>query len=846
MKKNHLFLLFAFGFLSTGLYAALSTHSFTDKADRGSHPSTITYGSGRLIFNLSAISGATVYRAIFGVPRKYASGGGYPSSLYATAKTILISKAGDTLQIMGPRYMSFDATQAVQEALATSDRCTLTVASGPGFYSYGGMATLDVTCNLAADSALAQADSAFARFENGDVMITYKEVDPPFTSESITCDQYNAYYSAHFSRSNDNADWNGGVQKIRYRIYRSTEPLISENALANAELVDEITPLSCWDASYYGSGNCTGTKTVPLYPVDSLQLASPSIGIYVDRYKGNGSQTLYYFVSHTVDGAEDFSTLTEGVNATNSVEASTGTGMVVLREVQSNVTFQYKENATLNYYVKWECPPNCNTPSKPLDYLVAVPPNVIAKPMAQVSLHCWGGSINSCYCGWFRENEGGLLISTNQYPYDWWTAYHENSGTFKPFTEGTVQPYTEIRYLSFIFDFAVPSYNIDPERIMVAGISMGGAGASLWGLRSGHIFSNIYSWVGVHIPKESPTFTGSFAGSYGDTSWHCKYSNEGLERFGYPVIHPADNVDVWDYWDNTKWLSANIATETPWMSHSNGTNDNGIGWPQAWKNAQSLVSSKRGFNFHWGVQGHSTTVSYITINYQKNKSYPAITRGSLDDSLGSTPWAHDSTGDINPYIRWDPATIVDESDRWEMAVWLDAGASQATETADITPRRLQQLMHGAGSTYTWEFDEGATVVSSGAATADANGFITITGLTLSKTHRTLKINCDNCIMGASRVDAGKGKTSISVAPNPFNPVTNIIITDYGLQITNPALKIFNIRGDLVADLTDLIRNSKSVGRNSIPWDAGKHPSGIYLVKFTNGTKTLIQRMALVR
>ncbi|OGJ90031.1 MAG: hypothetical protein A2268_12685 [Candidatus Raymondbacteria bacterium RifOxyA12_full_50_37] len=843
MNKNSLFILCALGLFCTGLHAALSTHSFTDRADRGSHPSTITYGGGQMVFNLSAINGATVYRAIFGPPRNYPSGGSYPTSLHALSKTILISKAGDTLQIMGPRYMTFDMTLAVQQALAAGTRCTLIVASGPGFYSYGGMATLDVMCNLSADSALEQVDSALARFKDGDAMITFKEVDPPFTTTAVTMSEFTTYTNAH-----NPEDRLGDVQKIRYRIYRSTQPLTSENALATADLIDEIAPLSCWDSRYFGQDGAAiyPSNIVPQYPVDDLVIASPGTGIYMDRYKGSGSETLYYFVSHCVDGAEDFSSLIQNGNATGSVAATPGPecGWIIKREVRTDVTFAYVAHTTLNYYVRWECPPYYRTPSHAMDYLIAVPPNAPVNPHAMVGLHCWSGTVNTGWINWNDGANGQILISTNDEPYDWWTASHENMGTFKPYTEGTVQPYTEARILSFLFDFAVPTFSINTDRIMTQGGSMGGSGASLWGIRSGHIFSNIAGLVGVHIPSKSPTYANSFAGSYGDSSWHCIYSNAALERFGYPVIHPSDNVSVWDYWDNTKWLASNPTVETPWETFTNGVLDGGIGWPQAWEYTKALISHKRGFNFHWGQGGHSQGMGGFANGnqFKKSQSYPAFTNGSLDQSLGNAPGEEDLEGDINLYVMWNLATVVDEPSQWEMTMWLNSSAPQTTETIDITPRRLQQLMHGAGSTYTWEFVEGVTPVASGNATADVNGLITITGLSLSKTQRTLKINCDNCTAGTGAMTGTGDKTGIIAYPNPFNPVVTISSKNPAASSKKIEIKIYNTQGKIVQKLS----TGSLLLSTGISWDASDQPSGIYIIRATVGNSTMLKKISLIK
>src|SRR3989339_170533 len=836
--------------------AALSTHSFTNKTGRGSHPSTLTYSNGRVIIDLSAISGAAVYRAILDPNRRYGNLGNDDAENTndnVTQDMVIVSKAGNALELMSPRYRTFDATAAVQSALNVGGtRCTLTVSSAAGLGGDGAMISLDVMCNRSAVTAITQVDSASARFKDGDAMIIFKEVNPPFTSDSITCAQYLAEYNARFS-SNACADWSGAIEKIRYRIYRSTQPLISESALSLAELVDEIKPLSCWDAAYWGRGGCgTGDRIVPRYPVDSLVLATPGTGIYVDRYNGNTSETFYYFVSHTIDGAEDFSTFAQNVNATNSVVETGGHGMVLLREAQFNVTYKYTANCTLYYYVRWEAPPYCNMPNSPYDYLVALPPNVKRpKPMAQVSLHCWGGNLNGDWGWWCRADEGGLLISTNQYPYDWWTAYHENLGTLKSWTSGTVQPFTQARYLSFLYDFAVPKYTIDIERVHLGGNSMGGSGTSMWGMRSGHIFSHLISWVGVHIAKESPTYTGSYIGYFGDTAWNCPYSNEQMERFGYPLIHPEDNVNVWDYWDNTKWLAANLKTETPWMSNCNGTNDNGIGWPQAWKNANAMHDTKRGYNFTWGTHAHNMRAlvlghlneRYSDLDFHKNQSYPVFTNGSLNNPLGTVPWGHDSTGNHNNYVMWDASTVVDEPLQWEMSMWLISGAPQATETVDITPRRLQLLIHGAGSTYSWEWNEGATVIASGNVTADSNGLITITGLTLSKTHRTLKLNCSNCVTTGSEVaTADVGIPELQLTPNPFNPSTTIRIKNTVGSRQKAEIIFFDVHGKLVQMLTTDNHQLSS----GIAWDASKQPSGIYIIKVVAGNRVLVKKAVLVK
>jgi hypothetical protein len=848
---------------ATSIYGATSTRSFSSVADMGSDPAKLNYSGGTITVDLSAIQGAEVYRATLD-PDKAGD---------KSQDLIIVDGSGDTLKPLAPRYLVLDATDAVKAAIA-SGTLTLTVQNAAGLGSGGANISLDVMCNQAAPSTITQVGNASARFKDGDAMITFTEVNPPFTDTNVTCEDYKNYLAAT------------PANKIRYRIYRSTSALTTEAAIRTATLVDEVGPATCWDYEYYGFGpNCYGAwepgnmaQIVPRFPVDDLTIADPGTGIYVNRFKGTGSETAYYFVSHTVDGAEDFSTLTQGVNATASVDESTGLGMVVKREVVSGVQFQYEQDVTQHYYVRWECPPTCNVPSRPWDYLVAVPKPAYQKasPPVGLALHCWGGNMWSGYGWWYRADEGALLVSSNQWPYDWWTAYHENLGTIKAWTSGTCQPYNQLRMLSFIFDFVMGEFNGDQNRVFVYGSSMGGSGSSALGLRSGHIFSNIISWVGVHIPAETPGYLGSYEGVYGSLSMKCGYSNEACARFGYPVITPADNVSVWDYWDNDQWLRANVMTETPWMSHSNGKNDSGIGWDQAWKNTKAMIASNRPFNFVWGQMGHGQRAAlidgndrYCGLDYSLNQSLPVFSGNTCDDDLGSTSAGGADAGNINRDVLWNTSDVVDQADRWEMGIQLRSAATQDNCTVSVTPRRLQALDHGPGSTYTWELVEGTTQISNGNATADQYGLITIPNITITKTERRLKINCQNCSPVGVPHEPAKNMAKdfrVDVYPNPFNTSINIQvllpIADFKLPIKH--IGIYDISGRLIytisrggvhTNFTNNVRtpplhrqiqNRQSKIGNSYTWDATNNPNGIYVVKVKTGTGVYTRRITLLK
>jgi len=729
--------------LSTG-EVVIATHSFSNRAGFGTHPSTLINGGSTITVEISSISGATVYRAVLNPRRVYLASPSYPGEAFSFSDLIIHDASGNRLEVLAPRYLSLDATQAVQEAISEGlNSLVLTVINDPGHsLSYSNpILTLEVMCNRVLPSPITQVSNVKARFKEGDTMISFDEVNSPLTDENTTCGTFN-----------DVVDTLDQTREIRYRIYRSTVPVTSAGDVVNLRYIDEVMPLSCWDSKFYGLGNCTGNKMVPRYPLDDLEIARPGTGIYVNRYKGTGEEMAWYYVSRSVNGAEDFSAISVNGNVSQRVTESPGNGMVVLREIQTPESFYYVDDPILNYYVRWECQPTANVPNTPYDYLVAESPASRNRehPVIDLALHCWGGSLSSGYGWWYRAEEGSVLVSSNQYPYDWWTAYNENLGTIKSLTGSTVKPFNQVRILSFLFDFVIPQFHADQNRITLSGTSMGGSGASMWGIRSGHIFSNIISWVGVHIPEETPTFYGSYLGVYGgDRSRNCVYSNEGLARFGYEKVIREDSISPWDYWDNEYWLNTHRDVATPWISYSNGRNDNAIGWDQAYTNTNSLMVTKRPFNFHWGMSGHSERAlllgtgsdRYCSIDFRKDQFLPAFTNCSHDTGFGVSASDAPETGQINQYFIWNTDDIEDSIHHVAFNTWLINSAPTDSCTADISFWRVQNMQIEPGYRYNWISKNVSTgaVMQSGTAVADSVGLITIEDVRVRKGSNSRRI-----------------------------------------------------------------------------------------------------------
>ena len=100
-----------------------------------------------------------------------------------------------------------------------------------------------------------------------------------------------------------------------------------------------------------------------------------------------------------------------------------------------------------------------------------------------------------------------------------------------------------------------------------------------------------------------------------------------------------------------------------------------------------------------------------------------------------------------------------------------------------------------------------------------------------------------CDIGGNRILRVSGDFGIkSVAPNPFNPATEIIIET--AEAGPPSLYIHDATGRRVAVLID--GESLPVQAHSRVWDASAYPSGIYYLELVTPTQRSLQTLWLVK
>lgn len=551
----------------------------------------------------------------------------------------------------------------------------------------------------------------------GQTFLTWKEADSPAKEESLSFPAYRLLVTQFREKG----------PKIQYRVYRSDKPITTVDGLTP---VGETGPLSCWNGNWLQSGGPKETDLVPRYVIiEGQPPLPPATGLYVHNPQGKGELRGYYAVTVATDGKGD-TTLGTGNALKEPVVEKQGQGVPVLQSKETVKEFHYAQvEPEMRHYVRWEAPPHANRENLPNDILVAIPKNLPKPAPVGLHLHCWGGSPYHGYVWWYNAEKGSILIAANQEPYDWWTGYHELLGkaprSREAWEKGVVRLYTQTRLLALV-DWAATQWEVDRSRVFTAGGSMGGSGAAMLAIRHPDRIAWALGHVGIHVPHLSPTYKSSYAAVFGEPEWNVKFE---------------DGTPVWDYFSDVWYLRQYPARETPFITWSNGKNDDGIGWPQAVEFYRAMQETKRPHMFVWGQRGHGQH-AVMPLNHSArvnpidmciDQSQPAFTRCSLDNNPGNgDPNDGDKEGGVNVFLYWETKDIVDEAATWEMTVGLIDKTPKDECTVDLTPRRLQTFKVKPGDKVKWSNESGGAKVQSGEVTADQHGLITIEGLKVVK------------------------------------------------------------------------------------------------------------------
>jgi hypothetical protein len=231
---------------------------------------------------------------------------------------------------------------------------------------------------------------------------------------------------------------------------------------------------------------------------------------------------------------------------------------------------------------------------------------------------------------------------------------------------------------------------------------------------------------------------------------------------------------------------------------------------------------------------------------RKNEAYIAFSNVHSNPEL---PPGYGPTANIlyNARLVWSTKNYavagfknqVDQADRFV----INCANLSVDDTADVTPRRLQQFHPVPGIRYIMQntSPDSATVYQQDTVTADTFGLLTFRGMFVKKAGSRLVI-----IPLSSGIEDGPEASAagqILCSPNPFNPSIHIRLRTM-LAVNAPvSLRIYSITGRLVADLSTQFSESK---KKTVTWNAEHMASGIYVVKVSAGNRTSLKRVFLVR
>jgi hypothetical protein len=326
---------------------------------------------------------------------------------------------------------------------------------------------------------------------------------------------------------------------------------------------------------------------------------------------------------------------------------------------------------------------------------------------------------------------------------------------------GAVNDYTQRRVMHLVAWVLESVPGADPNRVYVAGASMGGAGALSIGLRYARHFAYVESMIGQTIAAN-----------------HRPSRIEQLStHWGKPaqdLAGPSVSESVWDAQDMTRVLVEKWGARQQYVLTYHGKDDpiihfgavvtpspkTGLSWLRA------IQSLHIGHYAIWDEGGHGTPDPVLgsrwadwnwdrihdeTTFLRRDRAFPAFTNSSLDGAPGTsgngtiafnpesgfaanveepsdTGWNGDIAGTYNRFIRWDSRSIVDSMDSFEVTLWIVDGAGATTDlpgypslgksfevaspvSVDVTPRRTQAFRCAEGEEVLWSFGrlQGATL-----------------------------------------------------------------------------------------------------------------------------------------
>jgi hypothetical protein len=339
-----------------------------------------------------------------------------------------------------------------------------------------------------------QATALRAVHRKGQTFLTWTEIDRLIGEEKVRWPQFLEKFQKAFPVVRNTWHKHPPLTEKRtvlYRIYRAERPITAAN-LAQAELIDEIWPLSGYDGRIHQHRvagevwrGLDPQVIVPRYtivdvPSDKLkrdedyvdgrhrspQWTAPQIPLHTGLYVHQASKPgrCYYAVTTLVNGVENTRDLSAANALVEPIEETVGAGEPILYRRLDNSyrrgrAYTYRET---QFYVYWAAPPYANLPRVPIHLLAGV---VGEDPKAKRTLRLHIGT-DGMYYGellhgtWIRKWGTTPHIAFTIF-YDVqtsWQGYSDHMFTLRAPSQGTPQPYTK-RLVDLLLNWARQRWN---------------------------------------------------------------------------------------------------------------------------------------------------------------------------------------------------------------------------------------------------------------------------------------------------------------------------------------------------------------------------------------------------
>ena len=380
--------------------------------------------------------------------------------------------------------------------------------------------------------------------------------------------------------------------------------------------------------------------------------------------------------------------------------------------VTVNRTRYGQADAAEHWFAYWLAPPFANVPdNRPRRVVMAIPDGWKTPGPLSASTHPGAGP------GWKVDKLDTAYLHVEQdIAYGGDLCYSQGRDTLRSVRESKVDYFSD-RYVTSMVHWALGKWGVDRSRITS---SVG----THYGIRHPELFPIL--WIApyeVDYDQKWNPACGSLAGRLGPRD----------------LAVTVDGQPAWDAFNIARYLASNPGKDIPFWVHDVEGKEGGhaveFGWQDDAKGLAALRDARQPHVAHWGGGALSRQVTAALAAMSWTKSVPAFSHCSLDGNPGNgDPADGDPWGQINGYLFWEPADVVDEAERWEMTIFVAKDCGDDACTVDVTPRHCRAFRPKPDDRFKWTNTSLADgkAIQTGELTADKWGLVTPQKLIVTK------------------------------------------------------------------------------------------------------------------